>query len=199
MITWMLFSLFAYRLDPESPTTITLPEVDTSTPYFPETESTLALLAGGIPLAVRSRLSSLLPPCDIPGLLRLLRYTLLEHQYQTWIRRNEAQPRLDHKPSYARPKRLRPVPASPEPPPRNRKRKRRSQEDTWSRNRAAWKRLRTYVEDLPTQKRTLPRTTHHQPLGDAPQQPREPTFPPRHRDTGVQPLDRPKDPPAELG
>ena len=46
-------------------------------------------------MAVRDRLSSLLPPCDIPGLLRLLRYILLEHQYQTWIRRNEAQPRLD--------------------------------------------------------------------------------------------------------
>jgi hypothetical protein len=32
-------------------------------------------------------------------------YTLLEHQFQTWITRNEAQPIRDYKPSYARPKR----------------------------------------------------------------------------------------------
>ena len=34
------------------------------------------------------------------SLLRDLRYTLIKHQYETWIERNEAQPRGLHKPSY---------------------------------------------------------------------------------------------------
>ena len=43
---------------------------------------------------------TLLSPCNIPRLLRLLRYTPLEHQYQSGIHRIEAQPKLDHNPSY---------------------------------------------------------------------------------------------------
>ena len=125
-------------------------------------------------MAVRNRLSSLLPPCDIPSLLRLLRYTILEHQYQTWILRNEAQPRMDHIPSYEQPKQPKPTPASPEPP-RNRKRKRRSREDTWSRNRAAWKRMRTYWEDLsaaqPSEDRSVPSSELHVALDKAPPSP----------------------------
>jgi hypothetical protein len=185
IITWMLFSRFAVSIQ-KNLTTIALPEVDNSTPYFPktpsslrdalfsrDTETTLALLAGGIPLTVRNRLSSLLTPCDIPGLLRLLRYTLLEHQYKTWIRRNEAQPRLDHKPSYARPKRPRPAPASREPPPRNRKHKQRSDdkipgagiEQLGNVCRHTGKTFlqlshRTTTQSL-AQNPTLPRTKHH--------------------------------------
>ena len=164
------------RIDPESPTTITLPEVDTTTPYFPETPNslrdtlfsqntaaTLALLAGAIPLAVRDGLSSLLPPCDIPSLLRLLRYTILEHQYQSWMLRNEAQPRPNHTPCYARPKQPKAIPASPVPP-RTKKRKRRSREETWSRNRAAWKRMRTYWEDLPVAQPPEDRSVPSAPL-----------------------------------
>ena len=67
-------------------------------------------------------------------LLRHLRYTLLEHQFQTWITRNEAQPVRDHKTSYARPKQ----PTRPSSPPkaqpkpqRKKKRKRRSKEDAF--------------------------------------------------------------------
>jgi hypothetical protein len=45
-----------------------------------------------------------IPTCDIPSLLRQLRYTLLEHQFQTGALRNEAQPIRDHRPSYARPR-----------------------------------------------------------------------------------------------
>jgi hypothetical protein len=56
----------------------------------------------------------MLPSCDIPSQLRQLRYTLLEHQFQTWITRNEAQPVRDHKPSYARPKQ----PIRPSSPPK---------------------------------------------------------------------------------
>ena len=126
----------------------------------------------------RNRLSSLLPPCDIPSLLRLLRYTILEHQYQTWILRNEAQPRPDHIPSYARPKQPKPTPASPEPP-RNKKRKRRSREDTWSRNRAAWKRMRTYWEDLPaaqpSEGRPVPSSESYVAPDEAPPSPRRRT------------------------
>jgi hypothetical protein len=62
-------------------------------------------LAGGVPQRLIHYLRRDLPPCDIPSQLRQLRYTLLEHQFQTWITSNEAQPVRDYKHSYARPKR----------------------------------------------------------------------------------------------
>ena len=106
------------RIDAAATTTISLPETDTDTPYFPETPwafrdtlfasattERLAILAGGVPQRLVNYLRRYLPVCDIPSLLRQLRYTLLEHQFQTWITRNEAQPIRDYKPSYARPKR----------------------------------------------------------------------------------------------
>ena len=109
--------------------------MDTGAPYFPETPKAfrdtlfasaaterLAILAGGVPQSLIHFLRRDLPPCDIPSLLRQLRYTLLEHQFQTWITRNEAQPVRDHKPSYARPKRPHPVaPPRPSPNPSERK------------------------------------------------------------------------------
>jgi hypothetical protein len=106
------------RIDTTTTTTLLLPEVDPSTPYFPETpqvfqktlfasETTerLAVMAGGVPQRIAVWLRRDIPPCDIPSLLRQLRYTLLEQQFQTWALRNEAQPVRDHKPSYARPRR----------------------------------------------------------------------------------------------
>ena len=139
------------RIDTAATTTISLPETDTGAPYFPETPAAfrdtlfasaaterLAILAGGVPQSLIHYLRRDLPPCDIPSQLRQLRYTLLEHQFQTWITRNEAQPVRDYKPSYARPKQ----PTRPSSPPkaqskpqRKKRRKRRSKEDAWNQQR----------------------------------------------------------------
>ena len=135
---------------------------DTGAPYFPETPrgfrdtlfasattERLAILAGGVPQRLVHYLRRDLPSCDIPSLLRQLRYTLLEHQFQTWITRNEAQPVRDYKPSYARPKRTtqpsRPPKAQTKPQ-RKKKRKRRSKEDTWNQHHEFWKRSRLFFK-----------------------------------------------------
>ena len=67
-------------------------------PYFPETPwgfrdtlfasattERLAILASGVPQRLVNFLRRDLPMCDIPSLLRLLRHTLLEHQFQTVV------------------------------------------------------------------------------------------------------------------
>jgi hypothetical protein len=135
------------RLEAAATTTISLPETDTRAPYFSETHwgfrdtlfasattERLVILAGGGPQRLVNFLCRDIPMCDILSQLRQLRYTLLEHQFQTWIYRNEAQPFRDHKPSYASPRRparpSSPQKAQPKPP-RKKKRKRRSKEDTW--------------------------------------------------------------------
>ena len=152
-------------IDAAATTTISLPETDTDAPYFPETPwafrdtlfasattKRLAILAGGVPQRLVNYLRRDLPVCDIPSLLRQLRYTLLEHQFQTWITRNEAQPIRDYKPSYARPKR----PTRPSSPlrtqaktQRRKKRKRRSKEDTWNQHREFWKRSKFFFTPTP--------------------------------------------------
>ena len=153
------------RIDTAATTTISLPETDTGAPYFPETPTAfrdtifasaaterLAILAGGVPQSLTHYLRRDLPPCDIPSLLRQLRYTLLEHQFQTWITRNEAQPVRDYKTSYARPKRSTrpssPPKAQPKPQ-RKKKRKRRSKEDAWNKQRKFWKRSRFFFTKTP--------------------------------------------------
>ena len=88
-------------------------------------------MAGGIPQHILGWLRRDIPPSDTPSLLRQLRYTLLEHQFQTWALRNEAQPIRDHRPSYARPRRPPFSPQKAQPKPLRKKRKRRSKEDTW--------------------------------------------------------------------
>jgi hypothetical protein len=101
-------------------------------------------MAGGVPQRIVDFLRRDIPPCDIPSLLRQLRYTLLEHQFQTWALRNEAQPVRDHKPSYARPR----PPRSPQkasPKPLRKKRKRRSKEDIWNQRREFWKRSKFFL------------------------------------------------------
>ena len=115
------------RTDSAPTTTMDLPTSKLPFDYFPETPSTLtgdlfspstvtrlAFLAGGISIRVRDKARQVLPRADIPSLLRDLRYTLIEHQYQTWIERNEVQPRGLHKPSYDKPKG---PPKAPSPPP----------------------------------------------------------------------------------
>ena len=115
------------RTDSAPTTTMDLPTSKLPFDYFPETPSTLtgdlfspstvtrlAVLAGGISIRVRDKARQVLPRADIPSLLRDLRYTLIEHQYQTWIERNEVQPRGLHKPSYDKPKG---PPKAPSPPP----------------------------------------------------------------------------------
>jgi hypothetical protein len=139
------------RIDTAATTTISLPETDTGAPYFLETPpdfrdtlfvsattERLTILAGGVPQRLIHYLRRDLPSCDIPSLLRQLRYTLLEHQFQTWITRNEAQPVRDYKPSYARPKRPTQTSSPPKTqtkPRRKKKRKRRSKDDTWNQHR----------------------------------------------------------------
>jgi hypothetical protein len=156
------------RLDAAATTTISLPETDTSAPYFPETPwgfrdthfasattERLTILAGGVPQHQVNFLRRDLPMFDIPSLLRQLRNTLLlEHQFQTWIYRNEAQPIRDHKPSYARPRRpARPSsPQKAQPKPlRKKKRKRRSKEDTWNLHNEFWKRSKFFFTTKPPQ------------------------------------------------
>jgi hypothetical protein len=110
---------------------------------------------------VRDKARPVLPQADIPSLLRDLRYTLIEHQYQTWIERNEIQPRGLHKPSYDKPKgppKAPSPPFSPHAPPTqaSKKRKQRNWEDTWSRHRRAWKRqcsFWTTITDRPRSSR----------------------------------------------
>jgi hypothetical protein len=144
-------------------------------------------------LAVRNRLSSLLPPCDIPSLLRLLRYTILEHQYQTWILRKTTY-RLMHGPNNP----------SPPRPPQNHLETENASAAHAKIHGAGIERLGNVCEHTgrtsqqpslrrtaqsTAQNHTWPRTKHHHLQGDAPQQPREPT----------QPLDNLPDPPAEPG
>ena len=98
---------------------------------------------------VRDKACQVLPQADIPSLLQDLRYTLIKHQYQTWIERNEVQPRGLHKTSYDKPKgppKAPSPPSSPHSPPTQapKKTKRRNREDTWSRHRRAWKRQRSF-------------------------------------------------------
>jgi hypothetical protein len=112
--------------------------------FSPSTIARLAVMAGGISTVVCDKARQVLPQADIPSLLRDLRYTLIEHQYQTWIERNEVQPLGSHKPSYVKPKgptKDPSPPSSPHAPPTQapKKRKRRNREDTWSRQRRAWR------------------------------------------------------------
>ena len=106
------------RTDSAPTTTMDLPTSKLPFDYFPETPSTLtgdlfspssvtrlAVLAGGISIRVRDKARQVLPRADIPSLLRDLRYTLIEHQYQTWID-ERSQPRSLHNP-----------PQGPVPPP----------------------------------------------------------------------------------
>ena len=160
------------RIDTAATTTISLPETDTGAPYFPETPTAfrdtlfasaatemLAILAGGVPQSLTHFLRRDLPPCDIPSLLRQLRYTLLEHQFQTWVTRNEAQPVRDHKPSYVRPKRPPNSPPKAQPnPQRKKKRKRRSKEDAWNQQRNFWKRSRFFFTKTPQSRHNATRS-----------------------------------------
>jgi hypothetical protein len=57
--------------------------------FSPSTVTRLAVLAGGISTLVRDKARQIIPQADIPSLLRDLRYILIEHQYETWIERNE--------------------------------------------------------------------------------------------------------------
>jgi hypothetical protein len=150
------------RTDSAPTTTMDLPTSKLPFDYFPETPSALtgdlfspstikrlAVLAGGITTVIRDKARQVLPQADIPSLLRDLRYTLIEHQYQTWIERNVVQPRGSHKPSYVKPKgptKDPSPPSSPHTPPTQapKKRKRRNRKDTWSRQRQAWKRQRSF-------------------------------------------------------
>ena len=160
------------RIDTAATTTISLPEKDTGAPYFPETPKAfrdtlfasaatdrLAILAGGVPQSLMHYLRRDLPSCDIPSQLRQLRYTLLEHQFQTWITRNEEQPVRDHKPSYARPKRPPSSPPKAQPnPQRKKKRKRRSKEDAWNQQRNFWKRSRFFFTKTPQSRHNATRS-----------------------------------------
>ena len=152
------------RIDDAATTTLPLPELDPGTPYFPETPQgfrdtlfshemakRLAVMAGGIPQHILGWLRRDIPPSDTPSLLRQLRYTLLEHQFQTWALRNEAQPIRDHRPSYARPKRPPRSPQKAQPKPLRKKRKRRSKEDTWNQRREFWKRSKFFLTPKPPQ------------------------------------------------
>ena len=140
------------RIDDAARTTLPLPELHPATPYFPETPQgfrdtlfshemakRLAVMAGGIPQHILGWLRRDIPPSDTPSLLRQLRYTLLEHQFQTWALRNEAQPICDHRPSYARPNRPPRSPQTAQPKHLRKKPKRRSKEDTWNQRREFWK------------------------------------------------------------
>ena len=98
----------AYKYYPETPSALT------GDLFSPSTITRLAVLAGGISTRIRDNARQILPQADIPGLLRDLRYTLIEHQYETWIERNEVQPRGLHKPSYTKPQG---PPTAPSPPP----------------------------------------------------------------------------------
>ena len=100
----------AYKYYPETPSALT------GDLFSPSTITRLAVLAGGISTEVRDKARQVLPQADIPSLLRDLRYTLIEHQYQTWIERNEVQPRGLHKPSYTNHR----GPPRPHPPPPHR-------------------------------------------------------------------------------
>ena len=167
---------FPRRLDAAATTTFPLPESDPGTPYFPETpwgfrdtlfasETTerLAVMAGGVPPRIVYFLRRDLPTCDIPSLLRQLRYTLLEHQFQTWALRNEVQPIRDHRPSYARTRRPTQSPHKAQPKPlRKKKRKRRSKEDAWDLRRESWKRSNLFLTPKPPQATVVrrPNTKH---------------------------------------
>ena len=120
-------------------------------------------MAGGVPQRIVDFLRRDIPPCDIPSLLRQLRYTLLEHQFQTWALRNEAQPIRDHRPSYARPRRPTQSPHKAQPRPiRKKKRKRRSKEDIWDLRRQSWKRSNLFLMPKPPQATVVrrPNTKH---------------------------------------
>jgi len=152
------------RIDEAATTILPLPELDPGTPYFPETPQgfrdrllshemakRLAVMAGGIPQHILGWLRRDIPPSDNPSLLRQLRYTLLEHQFQTWALRNEAQPERIHRPSYARPKRPPRSPQTAQPKPLRKKRKRRSKEDIWNQRREFWKRSKFFLTPKPPQ------------------------------------------------
>jgi hypothetical protein len=90
--------------------------------------------------------------CDFPSLLGQLRNTFLQHQFQTWIHLNEAQPIRDHKPSYARPRRPTQHSSLLKAQPKiqhKKKRKRRSKEDNWNRHREFWKRSKSFFTTQP--------------------------------------------------
>ena len=95
------------RTDNAPTTTMDVPTPKLPFDYFPETPSALtgdlfspstitrlAVLAGGISTRVRGKARQIIPQADIPSLLRDLRYTLIKHQFETWIERNEVQPRV---------------------------------------------------------------------------------------------------------
>ena len=177
----------AYKYYPETPSALT------GDLFSPSTITRLAVFAGGISTRIRDNARQILPQADIPGLLRDLRYTLIEHQYETWIERNEVQPRGLHKPSYTKPQgppTAPSPPSSPHSPPTqaHKKRKRRSREDNWSRNRRAWKRQRSFwttITDRPRSSRQPDPTQRKRQCPSAPDG--------RHKRSRLGPIDEPGD------